>query len=139
MYYKNEFLKIMEEQKEMAVATSVDNIPNVRVLNFFYDNVKHTLYFATFKDNHLTKEISKNNLVSITTIPAKTRKHVRIIKGYVHRSKLSIFDVKDMFIKKAPEHEEIIEYRKDDFYVYEVDFSEAIVTIDFISSKIILA
>ena len=37
MNTKTEFLRIMAEQKEMALATSVNNIPNVRIVNFYFD------------------------------------------------------------------------------------------------------
>jgi uncharacterized pyridoxamine 5'-phosphate oxidase family protein len=33
---KKEFEKIMAETTEMALATSVENKPNVRILNFIY-------------------------------------------------------------------------------------------------------
>ena len=33
---KKEFLKIMSEQKEIALATSVNDIPNVRIVNFIF-------------------------------------------------------------------------------------------------------
>ena len=36
MNVKTEFLKIMAEQTEIALATSVDNIPNVRIVNFYF-------------------------------------------------------------------------------------------------------
>ena len=34
MNVKTEFLRIMAEQTEVALATTVDNIPNVRIVNF---------------------------------------------------------------------------------------------------------
>lgn len=36
MNTKTEFLRIMVEQTEMALATSVNNVPNVRIVNFYF-------------------------------------------------------------------------------------------------------
>lgn len=57
MNTKTEFLRIMAEQKEMALATSVNNIPNVRIVNFYFDPSESILYFSSFKDNDKVKEI----------------------------------------------------------------------------------
>ena len=34
MNIKTEFLNIMAEQTEIALATSINNVPNVRIVNF---------------------------------------------------------------------------------------------------------
>ena len=36
MDIKSEFLRIMAEQTEIALATSVNNVPNVRIVNFYF-------------------------------------------------------------------------------------------------------
>ena len=60
MNTKTEFLRIMAEQKEIALATSVNNIPNVRIVNFYFDPSENILYFSSFKDNDKVKEIEEN-------------------------------------------------------------------------------
>ena len=57
MNTKTEFLRIMVEQTEMALATSVNNVPNVRIVNFYFDPCENILYFSSFKDNDKVKEI----------------------------------------------------------------------------------
>ena len=49
MNVKTEFLRIMAEQTEIALATTVDNIPNVRIVNFYFDPTKNILYFSSFE------------------------------------------------------------------------------------------
>ena len=56
MNTKTEFLRIMVEQTEMALATSVNNVPNVRIVNFYFDPCENILYFSSFKDNDKVKE-----------------------------------------------------------------------------------
>ena len=49
MNYLKEFEKIMLEQNEIALATAVGNIPNVRIVNFYFDERKKSiLYFSSF-------------------------------------------------------------------------------------------
>ena len=54
MNIKTEFLKIMDEQTEIALATSANNIPNVRIVNYYFDS--NEIYF-TFR---LLKETTKS-------------------------------------------------------------------------------
>lgn len=50
MELMQEFNSIMDENNQIALATSVDNIPNVRVVNFFYNpQNKGVLYLSSFR------------------------------------------------------------------------------------------
>ena len=58
MNTRTEFLRIMAEQTEMALATSVNNVPNVRIVNFYFVPCEKILYFSSFKDDRLRRRIS---------------------------------------------------------------------------------
>lgn len=132
MNYLKEYEKIMLEQNEIALATSVGNIPNVRIVNFYYDKSKRgILYFSSFIDNQKIKEFIENPIVSFTTIPKDSTKHIRVQNGKVQKSKLTIFDLKDEFSKKIPEYSEIIEQAGSQLDLFEIHFSEATVIMDF--------
>lgn len=46
----NQYFKaLLAEQTEMALATSVKDIPNVRIVNFYYDEEMKKLFFISFK------------------------------------------------------------------------------------------
>ena len=60
MDIKAEFLRIMAEQTEIALATSVNNVPNVRIVNFYFESTENILYFSSFKGNDKVKEINAN-------------------------------------------------------------------------------
>ena len=51
MRTRDEFFRIMEQHTEIALATSTDNVPNVRIVNFYFDPQNKILYFSTFKGN----------------------------------------------------------------------------------------
>ena len=58
-----EFQKMMAEQTDLALATvGADGIPNVRVVNYYFNPENNVIYFATFKNNDKVKEIKQNQI-----------------------------------------------------------------------------
>lgn len=129
MNIKTEFLKIMAEQTEIALATSVDNIPNVRIVNFYFEPAENILYFSSFEGNDKIKEINSNPYVAFTTIPHSGNEHVKA-KGMAKKSSKTIFDVAEQFIAKIPGYKDTIEYAGESLILFEVRFDTAIVTKD---------
>lgn len=129
MSTKAEFLKIMSEQTEIALATSVNNVPNVRIVNFYFDPEENVLYFSSFKENDKIKEIKANPYVAFTTIPHSGNEHVKA-KGIVQKSSKTIFDVADQFIAKVPNYKNTIEYAGESLVLFEIKFDTAVVTKD---------
>ena len=129
MNIKTELLKIMAEQTEIALATSVDNIPNVRIVNFYFEPAENILYFSSFEGNDKIKEMNSNPYVAFTTIPHSGNEHVKA-KGMVKKSSKTIFDVAEQFIAKIPGYKDTIEYAGESLILFEVRFDTAIVTKD---------
>ncbi|MBT0912489.1 pyridoxamine 5'-phosphate oxidase family protein [Streptococcus salivarius] len=129
MNTKTEFLRIMAEQTEMALATSVNNVPNVRIVNFYFDPCENILYFATFKDNDKVKEIEENPSIAFTTIPHTGNQHVKA-KGLAKRSSKTVVDLAEHFIAKVPDYKKTIDYAGESLILFEVRFDIAIVTKD---------
>ena len=129
MNMKTDFLRIMAEQTEMALATSVNNIPNVRIVNFYFDPCDNILYFSTFKDNNKVKEIEENPSIAFTTIPHTGNQHVKA-KGLAKRSLKTIFDLEAQFIAKVPDYKKTIDFAGESLILFEVRFDTAIVTKD---------
>ena len=119
----------MAEQTEIALATSVDNIPNVRIVNFYFDPAENILYFSSFEGNDKIKEINSNPYVAFTTIPHSGNEHVKA-KGMAKKSSKTIFDVAEQFIAKIPGYKDTIEYAGESLILFEVRFDTAIVTKD---------
>ena len=129
MNTKAEFLKIMSEQTEIALATSVNNVPNVRIVNFYFDPDENILYFSSFKENDKVKEIEANPHVAFTTIPHSGNEHVKA-KGIVQKSSKTIFDVAEQFIAKVPNYKNTIEHAGESLVLFEIKFDTAVVTKD---------
>ena len=131
MEAKKEFLRMINECEEIALATSIHDFPNVRIVNYYYDEKNNVMYFATYTGREKISEFWKNNNVSFTTIPMNRRKreHIRA-RGHVRESKKSILDLREEFSNKMADFAEIIDKYSNDLKVYEIRFSEVTVTLD---------
>ena len=136
MDIKSEFLRIMAEQTEIALATSVNNVPNVRIVNFYFEPAENILYFSSFKGNDKVKEINENPNVAFTTIPYGGNEHVKA-KGIVQKSSKTIFDLAEQFIAKIPGYKDTIEYAGELLILFEIRFDTAVVTKDLQTIKTI--
>jgi uncharacterized pyridoxamine 5'-phosphate oxidase family protein len=126
MDFLNEFNRIMEGTKNIALATSVEDIPNVRLVNFYYNpENKGVVYFATFKGSSKLLEFSNNDKTAFTTVPVNSSEHVRVINASVQKSNLTIYDLKEEFVKKHPDYEVTIAQAGQMLEVYELHFKEA--------------
>ena len=131
MEAKKEFLRMINECVEIALATSIHDFPNVRIVNYYYDEKNNVMYFATYTGREKISEFWKNNNVSFTTIPMNRgkREHIRA-RGHVRESKKSILDLREEFSNKMADFAEIIDKYSNDLKVYEIKFSEVTVTLD---------
>ena len=101
MEAKKEFLRMINECDEIALATSIHDMPNVRIVNYYYDQDNNIMYFATYKGREKISEFWKNNNVAFTTIPTKkgVREQVRA-RGHVRESEKTIIDLREEFSNK---------------------------------------
>jgi uncharacterized pyridoxamine 5'-phosphate oxidase family protein len=127
MDMKKDFEKIMEKSERIALASSVENIPNVRILNFVYLKDEKVLYFASTKGDPKEKEFSQNHNVAFTTVPSRGLAHIRAHNATVKKSKKTIFDVRNFFIAKMPWYKENIDKNGKSMNLYEVHFTTAMV------------
>ena len=120
MDLKKEFEKIMAESTTIALATSVGDIPNVRILNFIYSADEKILYFQSEKGSQKEKEFIKNNNVAFTTIPSNDVVYVRVNEAIVKKSEKTIFDVQDTFAEKMPFYKDFIRQNGNTMDLYEI-------------------
>ena len=125
-----EFGRIMDTQTEIALSTlGTDGIPNVRIVNYYFNPTNNVLYFATFKDNEKVKEIKQNRNVAFTTIPQKGNEHIKA-RGIALRSEKTVFDLEDCFCDKIPGYKNTIDFAGDSLILYEIHFKTATVTLN---------
>lgn len=130
MDYRKEFERMMQSQTEIALATSVDGLPNVRIVNFYYDKDKKTLYFSSFGDNQKVAELEQHPHVAFTIVPDNGEEHIRVKNGMARKSTVSIEEIKDKFLAKLPEYIMSIPDVLPALVLFEITFDHADVVLD---------
>ncbi|KXL52114.1 pyridoxamine 5'-phosphate oxidase [Anaerotignum neopropionicum] len=131
MDYRKEFERMMETQTEIALATSVDELPNVRIVNFYYDADNKTLYFSSFADNQKVAELEQNPRVAFTTIAKNGEEHVRVKNGMTRKSTVAVEEIKGKFLAKLPEYIMSIPDVLPALVLFDITFDNADVVLDF--------
>lgn len=131
------FEKTMLESINMALATSVNNEPNVRVVTFAYDTNKvGRLFFSTFKGNNKISEFEKNPQVACVILPQEPEAEVQVrIFGRVKKSDMQLNELISMISKKYPESADTISGGGDMMEIYEICFEKAFVTVGITEAK----
>lgn len=130
MITKTNFIEIMNSQTEMALATSANNIPNVRIINFYFDTNTNTIFFTSFKKNKKIKEFEINPNIGFTTIPKNGVEHVKG-NGVIKESNKNIVDFSSNFINKIPDYKELIENFSEHLTLFEIKIDTVTVTLNF--------
>ena len=71
MDIKAEFFKNYGWTNGNSLGNICNNVPNVRIVNFYFEPAENILYFSSFKGNDKVKEINANPNVAFTTILTK--------------------------------------------------------------------
>ena len=126
------FKEVMKNGTQIALATSVNSKPNVRIMNFFYDVDKKTLYFSSFKDCLKVKEIEENSSVSFTTIPVIScdAPYVRSLDVEARKSNLKVLEIFPCF-------KEMMENAEEKLVLFEVKLKKVILTLSMDNIKTI--
>jgi len=134
MDYIKAFYDILDKTTEIALATSVDNMPAVRIVSICYDKSRPgVIYFQT--NNLKSKKVSDiahNSNVAFATAPiGKTIANVRSNNARVCKSKHTFDELKHLFIAKEPEYEEAYNKYAHSMTVFEIHVEDAIVVVDY--------
>lgn len=132
--------EVFGKTNEIALATCIDNIPNVRIVNFCFDSSRTgVLYFATDRENKKVQEFFANNRVAFTTVPGngETVPHARSNDCIVRKSTFSIEQLKDLFIARIPGYDEAIDAIGDSLDVYEIEIKTAYLVLSFEETLVI--
>jgi uncharacterized pyridoxamine 5'-phosphate oxidase family protein len=113
----------MRKSTEIALATSVDNIPRVRVVSFVYDeNKPGVVYFSTRRQSAKILDFRENNHVAFTTFE---KEHVRVRSATIEESNRDENELKALMIKKIPHLKDIFEMAGDNLVFFEIHFDTA--------------
>ena len=131
MQLNEQFEQVMVQSVNMALATSVEGRPNVRIVTFAYDPAQPgKVFFTTFKGNQKTVEFAQNPQLACMPLPEGPEAEVQVrIFGRVQPSTLRLDEVVAIIERKYPGNAQTILEGGDMMEVYEVCFDEAYVTV----------
>ncbi len=129
------FENVMLKSDNIALATAVDNQPNVRIISYIFDNNK--VYFTSFKGRPKNSEIEANEVVAFTTEPVGEGQCVRVTGGVCKVSETKLQDMREKFVARHPGFEIGFEKAIDMMELYEISFDKAMVTLGFGKNEII--
>ena len=126
------FREILENDKEIALATSVGNVPNVRIVNVcFKPGQPGVLLFMSSRGNQKVEEFAQNDAVAFTSIPKEGIAHVRSVRAAVRKSAFTLKDVEQLFVSAIPGYGETIAAIGDTLDVFEIHVTRAMIITGF--------
>ena len=131
MTAKQQFETVMTKMVNMALATSVADRPNVRIVTFAYDAAKEgRLFFTTFKGNQKIREFEQNPQVACMPLSSGDGEDVQVrIFGRVQKADITVNDIISIIAKKYPDGAETIREGGEMLAVYEVCFEKIFLTV----------
>lgn len=125
---KEQLAEVMKNTSLIALASSVEDLPNVRILDIFFDEKQNVVVFPTSAFSPKVKEFEANDTVAFTTIPQGPGPVVRVQNATVSKSDWSIDEIKDTLIAHRPGFEMILKGFGENVVVYEVSFTKALIS-----------
>lgn len=125
---KEQLAEVMKSTSLIALASSVEDLPNVRILDIFFDEKQNVVVFPTSALSPKVKEFEANDTVAFTTIPQGPGPVVRVQNATVSKSDWAIDEIKDTLIAHRPGFEMMLKGFGENVVVYEVSFTKALIS-----------
>ena len=125
---KEQLAEVMKNTSLIALASSVEDLPNVRILDIFFDEKQNVVVFPTSVLSPKVKEFEANDTVAFTTIPQGPGPVVRVQNATVSKSDWAIDEIKDTLIAHRPGFEMMLKGFGENVVVYEVSFTKALIS-----------
>ncbi len=123
------FEQLMQNEENIALATSVNNVPSVRIVSFLWDNNK--IYFTSFKGKPKNDEIDANSKVAFTTVENKNMYCVRVNDAECKLADVKLEDLREKFVAKMPGFKMAFDMAIDQMELYQIEFKKAKVTLEY--------
>lgn len=124
---KEQLAEVMKNTSLITLASSVEDLPNVRILDIFFDEKQNVVVFPTSAFSPKVKEFEANDTVAFTTIPQGPGPVVRVQNATVSKSDWAIDEIKDTLIAHRPGFEMMLKGFGENVVVYEVSFTKALI------------
>ncbi|GHT27309.1 hypothetical protein FACS18942_06410 [Planctomycetales bacterium] len=126
------YLEVLNQTHEIALATSVNARPNVRIVNVCCKAEQpNILYFSSDRTNQKVVEFGENSNVAFTSIPHEGIEHIRSNNAVVRKSQYTINEVKELFLANIPGYDETLNAIGETLDVFEIHIKEAVIVTGF--------
>ncbi len=127
MAEKEEFIEVLKTTPLIALASAGEAGPNVRIMDFLFDEEAKTIYFPTSSRSHKVAEFEANNTVALTTIPMGPGAVVRIQGAKVSKSAKSVADVREALTAKRGGVAHLLDAFGETGVVYEIPVTGGVI------------
>ena len=124
---KEQLAEVMKNTSLIALASSVEDLPNVRIVDIYFDEKRNVVVFPASALSPNVKEFEANDTVAFTTIPQGPGPVVRVQNATVSKSDWSIDEIKDTLIAHRPGFEMMLKGFGENVVVYEISFAKALI------------
>lgn len=130
MEIMEEYERILKAQNYLALATSIEGTPNVRIVNYYPDPLQQNkLYIRTNKNKSKVKEFQLNPCISFTTIIKDRYEYIRVHNARVVKCEdYQEEGIKSAFLEKDPKFTEKMG-KENSPYLYAIVFEHAFLTL----------
>ena len=126
-----ELSRILVEATDLALATAVNNVPHVRILNCIHDPARaNVVYLLTDKGSPKTEDFAHNPRVSFITIPPQGTAFVRCEDAVISESEYTIESLLELFRAQVYKFDFMYEHRRDRMQLFELRMHQASVNLD---------
>ena len=125
---KEQFQEALAAAPFIALASSANNVPNVRLIDTYYDKEKNLLLFPTSRKTPKVAEFAENPHVAFTTAPSKDGAVIRVQNAEVKETTITLDEIKDALIAKRAPFEHLLGMLSQEPVVYQICLDEALFT-----------
>ncbi|ATO43907.1 hypothetical protein MK904_04640 [Loigolactobacillus coryniformis] len=118
--------QVLGGANKVAYATSLDNVPNLRIVNFVWDETTpNVLYFASVRDSRGVQEFLASDRIAFSTVPETGNAHVASNQATGQASQRTLAQMQPQFLAQVPDFAHVLELIGPKLALYEIRITSA--------------
>lgn len=118
--------QVLGGANKVAYATSLDNVPNLRIVNFVWDETTpNVLYFASVRDSRGVQEFLASDRIAFSTVPETGNAHVASNQATGQASQRTLAQMQPQFLAQVPDFAHVLELIGPKLALYEIRVTSA--------------
>ncbi|MFD1318379.1 hypothetical protein [Loigolactobacillus zhaoyuanensis] len=122
----SDLAQVLGGANKLAYATSLANIPNLRIVNFVWDpTTPAVLYFASVHDSSGVEEFLASDKIAFSTVPEIGNAHVASNHAVGQASQRTLAAMQDQFLTQVPDFAHVLDLIGPRLALYEIQMTSA--------------